>query len=75
MSVCTPKPVSAEDLQWLRERFSYVEIHADGRISLPAECVEDFVRGFQDLLDSREHLERLSLYRQGPRGDLPPDAD
>lgn len=59
----------------LRDHFPYVRRGEHGELIIPAEKVEDFVRKYQDLSATKEHLEYLRLYRSGVRTKLGENDD
>lgn len=47
----------------VREYFPYARLSPQGEYVIPKDKVDEFVKKYNELVDSREHLERLAAYR------------
>jgi len=50
----------------LREYFPYVRREPNGDLVIPADRIGVFVKKYMELADNRDHLDRLTMYRNGP---------
>jgi hypothetical protein len=57
----------------LKEQCPYLRRGANGEYVIPESKIGEFVRKFQELADSKDHLEHLRLYRA--EGKRPPTTD
>lgn len=64
MSQCQNMGSALTDESLLREHFPYINRGHDGEFIVPADRVEQFARKILDLMDNREHLERIKQYRK-----------
>lgn len=47
----------------MREYFPYARLSEQGEYVIPKDKLDDFVKKYNEIADSREHLEKLAAYR------------
>lgn len=47
----------------MREYFPYARLTETGEYVIPKDRIDDFVKKYNEIVDSREHLEKLAAYR------------
>jgi len=62
---CTPMGEFLTNDTLLREHFPYVRRSGQGEFIIPEDMVGAFVLKYIDLVNNKQHLELLSLYRAG----------
>lgn len=51
------------DAALLKEHFPYVRRGPDGEFVIPAANLDQFVRKYMELVDNKDHLDHLKMYR------------
>ncbi|WP_243310829.1 hypothetical protein [Fundidesulfovibrio agrisoli] len=69
-------PTCAPELIRRLQAIPFVRVTPEGDVLIPSDKLDDFVRRYLELTDSREHMERLLAYvREDNRCDPSGSAD